>query len=100
MIYEAHKAGVDCVKFQKSCLEQKFTQTALKRSYVSKNSWGATYGEHKVHLEFTIEQFKELKTFAEELGLIFSASAMDMVIQNDYFVTFSNLSFLRFPLIS
>lgn len=81
MIYEAHKAGVDCVKFQKSCLEQKFTQTALERPYVSKNSWGATYGEHKVHLEFTIEQFKELKIFAEELGLIFSASAMDKVIQ-------------------
>ncbi|CAO1334475.1 unnamed protein product [Diamesa hyperborea] len=79
MIYEAHKAGVDCVKFQKSCLEQKFTQTALERPYVTKNSWGATYGEHKVHLEFTIEQFKELKIFAEELGLIFSASAMDKI---------------------
>lgn len=79
MIYEAHKAGVDCVKFQKSCLKQKFTQTALERSYISKNSWGITYGEHKEHLEFTIEQFKELKIYAEEYGLIFSASAMDMV---------------------
>jgi sialic acid synthase len=79
MILEASRAGVDCVKFQKSCLPAKFTQSALTRPYSSPNAFGTTYGEHKRHLEFTIEQFRELKDYAESCGLVFSASAMDSV---------------------
>ena len=79
MILEASRAGVDCVKFQKSCLEEKFTRSALNRPYNSPHSFGSTYGEHKRFLEFTIEQFKELKDYAESCGLVFSASAMDIV---------------------
>lgn len=91
MILEASRAGVDCVKFQKSCLQAKFTRSALNRPYISPNSYGLTYGEHKRYLEFTIEQFKELKDYAESCGLVFSASAMDIVCK------FSSLSlFLSF----
>ncbi|CRL06466.1 CLUMA_CG019554, isoform A [Clunio marinus] len=79
MILEASRAGVDCVKFQKSCLEEKFTKKALARAYNSPNSFGSTYGEHKRFLEFSIEQLKELKDYAESCGLIFSSSAMDKV---------------------
>lgn len=79
MILEASQAGVDCVKFQKSCLVEKFTARALQRPYKSINSFGSTYGEHKKCLEFSIEQFKELKDYAESCGLVFSASAMDKV---------------------
>lgn len=79
MILEASRAGVDCVKFQKSSLEAKFTARALNRPYNSPNSFGPTYGEHRKHLEFTIEQFRELKDYAESCGLVFSASAMDLV---------------------
>jgi NeuB family len=79
MIREAGLAGVDCVKFQKSCLPEKFTASALARPYDSPNAFGPTYGEHKRRLEFTIEQFKELKDYAESCGLVFSASAMDEV---------------------
>lgn len=79
MILEASRAGVDCVKFQKSCLAEKFTGKALRRPYDSPHSFGSTYGEHKEFLEFSIEQFKELKDYAESCGLIFSASAMDQV---------------------
>lgn len=79
MILEASRAGVDCVKFQKSCLNEKFTVKALARPYESSNSFGRTYGEHKKNLEFSVEQFKELKDYAESCGLVFSASAMDKV---------------------
>lgn len=79
MIREASRAGVDCVKFQKSCLAEKFTRSALERPYDSVNSFGSTYGEHKRHLEFSIQQFQELKDYAELYGLVFSASAMDKV---------------------
>ena len=52
LISKAKEIGVDCVKFQKSCLAEKFTQKALKGKYDGPNSWGKTYGEHKEYLEF------------------------------------------------
>lgn len=88
MILEASRAGVDCVKFQKSRLEAKFTRSALDRPYDSPNSFGSTYGEHKRFLEFTIEQFKELKDYAESCGLVFSASAMDIVCKFQFSLFF------------
>lgn len=79
MIAKAKECGVDCVKFQKSCLAEKFTAAALERSYSGPNSWGQTYGEHKRHLEFTIIDYKELQRYSTELGIFFTASAMDEV---------------------
>lgn len=79
LIVEAKKCGVDCVKFQKSCLTEKFTRSALNRRYTSVNSWGDTYGEHKEHLEFSIAEYRELRTFAERIDLLFTASAMDAI---------------------
>ncbi|XP_050420084.1 sialic acid synthase [Adelges cooleyi] len=80
LIKLAKKCGADCVKFQKTCIEEKFTMLALHRPYDSKNSFGATYGEHKQFLEFTDEQFKELKKYAvKKVGIHFTASAMDPV---------------------
>uniref|UniRef100_A0A3B3ZF03 N-acetylneuraminate-9-phosphate synthase n=1 Tax=Periophthalmus magnuspinnatus TaxID=409849 RepID=A0A3B3ZF03_9GOBI len=69
--------GADCAKFQKSELEHKFNKKALERPYTTKNSWGKTYGEHKRHLEFSHEQYKELQKYAEEVGIFFTASGMD-----------------------
>lgn len=71
--------GADCAKFQKSELEYKFNKKALERPYTSKHSWGKTYGEHKRHLEFSHDQYRELKKYAEEIGIFFSASGMDEV---------------------
>lgn len=68
---------MDAVKFQKSCLEEKFTQAALDRSYDSVNSFGITYGDHKRHLEFTTDQLNELKEHADELSIAFGVSPMD-----------------------
>ncbi|NXC74400.1 SIAS synthase, partial [Anhinga anhinga] len=69
--------GADCAKFQKSELEYKFNKKALERPYTSKHSWGKTYGEHKRHLEFSHDQYRELKKYAEEVGIFFTASGMD-----------------------
>lgn len=78
MIATAKAIGADCVKFQKSCLKEKFTEAALRRIYDGAHSWGTTYGEHKEYLEFTIEQYKILQAFASDLDIIFTASAMDV----------------------
>ncbi|KAM9792677.1 N-acetylneuraminic acid synthase a [Neosynchiropus ocellatus] len=77
MIKMAKDCGADCAKFQKSELDWKFNRKALARPYHSKHSWGATYGEHKRHLEFNHEQYRELQKYAEEVGIFFTASGMD-----------------------
>ncbi|XP_055372841.1 sialic acid synthase [Condylostylus longicornis] len=79
LILSAKECGCNCVKFQKSHLTTKFTGKALLRPYNGENSWGKTYGEHKMFLEFSLEQYGELRNFANQLGLIFSASAMDEI---------------------
>ncbi|XP_069782190.1 N-acetylneuraminic acid synthase a [Narcine bancroftii] len=77
MIRVAKECGADCAKFQKSELEYKFNKAALAKPYLSQHSWGSTYGDHKRHLEFTHEQYRELSKFAQEIGIFFTASGMD-----------------------
>ncbi|KAK2865501.1 hypothetical protein Q7C36_001557 [Tachysurus vachellii] len=77
MIKMSKDCGADCAKFQKSELEFKFNKLALERPYSSIHSWGKTYGEHKRHLEFTHEQYRELQRYAQEIGIYFTASGMD-----------------------
>ncbi|XP_002731191.1 N-acetylneuraminate-9-phosphate synthase-like [Saccoglossus kowalevskii] len=77
MIQVAKDAGADCAKFQKSELEYKFNKEALIRPYNTPNSWGATYGEHKRYLEFSHEQYYELKAYADSIGILMTASGMD-----------------------
>ncbi|KAL4716029.1 hypothetical protein ACJJTC_002794 [Scirpophaga incertulas] len=79
LIKAAKAAGANCVKFQKTCLKEKFTKKYLERPYENPNSWGRTYGEHKSHLEFSESQFRELLKYAKEIGIPLAASAMDMV---------------------
>ncbi|ETN60042.1 sialic acid synthase [Anopheles darlingi] len=80
MIRKAKDCGADCVKFQRSNLEAKFTAAALARPYEGSNSWGKTYGQHKAFLEFSIDDYRELQRFAnDDVGILFTASAMDMV---------------------
>lgn len=80
MIHTLQKVGCNCVKFQKSCLESKFTESALRRPYDSIHSWGKTYGEHKRYLEFTIQEYRELQSYCGEIDIDFTASAMDEVV--------------------
>ncbi|XP_078532673.1 N-acetylneuraminate-9-phosphate synthase-like [Lissotriton helveticus] len=77
MIRMAKDCGADCAKFQKSELEHRFIKTALERPYTSKHSWGKTYGDHKRHLEFSHDQYRELQKYANEIGIYFTASGMD-----------------------
>lgn len=77
MIQIAKECGVDCVKFQKSDLQMKFNESALQRPYNSPHAWAGTYGEHKQHLELTKDDYRQLKKFAEEVGITFAASGMD-----------------------
>lgn len=87
--------GADCAKFQKSELEHKFSKRALERPYNSKHSWGKTYGDHKRHLEFSHVQYRELKKFADGIGIFFTASGMDEVTKK-CFIYICVISQVRF----
>ncbi|PSN44333.1 Sialic acid synthase [Blattella germanica] len=73
------ESGADCVKFQKTCLQEKFNAAALQRPYIGPHSWGNTYGEHKQHLEFSLSEYQQLQEFASQIDIIFTASAMDTI---------------------
>lgn len=73
------ECGADCAKFQKTCIQEKFTKKTLERSYDHSNSWGKTYGQHKNYLEFSEDEFVELQAYAKKIGILFTASAMDLI---------------------
>merc|ERR1719189_1132974 len=62
-----------------SSLADKFTESALERTYNSVHSFGTSYGDHKRFLEFSEAEYKILSTFAKDVGIPLTASAMDPV---------------------
>jgi sialic acid synthase len=79
MVEEAARAGVQAVKFQKRHLESLLTRAGREAPYRGANSFGPTYGAHRLALELDVAQMAELKALAESLGLVFFASAWDEV---------------------
>ena len=73
----AKDAGVDAVKLQKRDNRTLFTRALFDSPYDNENSFGATYGLHREALELDREAYAELRTLAEELGLVFFATAFD-----------------------
>jgi sialic acid synthase len=79
MVEEAAKAGVQAVKFQKRHMESLLTRAGREAPYTGANSFGSTYGAHRMALELSVAQMAELKELSESLGLVFFASAWDEV---------------------
>lgn len=77
LINIASAAGADAVKFQKRSVEDSFTTDRLEKPYLTKNSWGETYGKHKHHLELGMDQYKELIDHAHSMGLLFGCTPCD-----------------------
>lgn len=77
LIKESALAGADCVKFQHSCLEERFTRYALDREYKSPHSFGQTYREHRMALSLTREELAKCQQVANNEGILFSASGTD-----------------------
>ncbi len=77
LIDEAKRSGVDAVKFQKRTTTEILTKEGLDRPYDSPNAFAPTYGAHRDKLEFSEEQYRELKKYAEDRGVLFFASVWD-----------------------
>lgn len=77
LIHQAALAGADAVKFQKRNVERILTHEGLEMPYDNANSFGKTYGDHKRALELSESDYRELLSYANELGVDFTASGWD-----------------------
>jgi sialic acid synthase len=74
----AARSGASAVKLQKRSNKSLFTRAMYDSSYTGRNSFGATYGEHRENLEFGRTEYAHLVGLANELGIVFFATAFDM----------------------
>lgn len=77
LIEKACECKVDAVKFQVKNIEKAFPVELLDSPYTGHNSFGKTYREHKEFLEFSHNQYIELKEYAEKNKIIFLATPFD-----------------------
>ena len=77
MFRAAAECGADAVKLQKRDNRALFTREMYDSIYNSENAYAPTYGEHREKLEFSREQYLELKAYADELGILFFSTAFD-----------------------
>lgn len=74
----ASQCGVEVAKFQKRHNVELLTEEQYSAPHPNPiNSYGDTYGAHREFLEFDVNQHKELKDYAERLGLMYSTSVWD-----------------------
>ena len=77
MFDTAKECGANAVKLQKRDNRMLYTRALYESSYVHRNSYGATYGEHREALEFGRREYEELIRHAKEIGIAFFATAFD-----------------------
>ena len=63
LIQKAKKCGADAVKLQKRSISRILTKAGLEMAYDNRNSFGKTYGEHKIALELSEADYYELNTY-------------------------------------
>ena len=77
LIDVAVRAGADAVKFQKRSVTDILIRAAREAPYLTPNSLGATYGEHREKLELPEEAYRELVDHCGKADITFLASAWD-----------------------
>ena len=74
----AKEAGADAVKLQKRDNKTLFVKEMYDKPYENRNSYGATYGQHREYLEFGWREYTELSAYARDLEIDFFATAFDI----------------------
>lgn len=67
LIDAAAEAGCDAVKFQKRTVEAVYTKEFLDSPRES--PWGITQREHKMGIEFGVDEYKEIDRYCKKLGI-------------------------------
>jgi sialic acid synthase SpsE len=70
-------AGADAVKFQKRTIEMLAVKSVLDAEDDRFPKFGKTYREIREHLEFSLEEYRELKAYTQAKGLDFIVTAFD-----------------------
>jgi sialic acid synthase len=77
MTLMAQQCGADAVKLQKRDNRTLYTFSQYEAPYENENSFGATYGKHREHLELGWDEYVELVEYAREIGIDLFATAFD-----------------------
>ncbi|MGV9881758.1 N-acetylneuraminate synthase family protein [Streptomyces sp. NPDC003006] len=77
LIRMAAESGADAAKLQKRDNKALFTKAMYNEPYTGRNSFGATYGEHREAVEFGAGEYRQLAELAGELGIDFFSTAFD-----------------------
>ncbi len=78
LIDMAVSCGANAVKFQKRDIPSELTKEAFNKPYDNPNSFGKTYGEHRLYLELSEEQHLELKEYATAVGIVYFCTPCDI----------------------
>jgi N-acetylneuraminate synthase/sialic acid synthase len=78
MFKSAKLNGADAVKLQKRENKSLYSSETYNAIYNSENSYGRTYGEHREFLEFQKSDYEVLIQVANDLGIVFFATAFDI----------------------
>lgn len=88
--------NADAVKFQKRHNKELLTEEQYNSPHPNPaNSYGETYGAHREFLEFNIEQHEELKSFCEEVGIVYATSVWDTTSAKE--IAALNPEFIKIP---
>lgn len=88
--------NVDAVKFQKRNNKELLTDEQYHQPHPNpSNSYGDTYGLHREYLEFTVAEHAELKSYCDEIGIVYSTSVWDLTSAKE--ITTLNPSFIKIP---
>lgn len=92
----AKECGADVAKFQKRNNKELLPPEQYNAPHpVPENSFGETYGAHREFLEFDVSQHKELKSYAESIGLEYSTSVWDVTSAKE--IAAINPKFIKVP---
>jgi N-acetylneuraminate synthase len=79
LIKLSKECGAQYAKFQKRNNKELLTEEQYNAPHPNPhNSYGSTYGAHREYLEFNLDQHRELKKYAESIGIQYSTSVWDV----------------------
>lgn len=70
-LFDKELKPMDAVKLTKRDLSQELSDSQMNKPYLTQNSFGKTYGEHRKFLELSNEQHHELFNYSKQKGLDF-----------------------------
>lgn len=96
LIRLAKDCKADYAKFQKRNPKELLTKKQFDTPHpVPYQSYGNTYGAHREALEFNIDQHKEFKKFAEDIGIGYACSVWDYTSAQE--IVTLNPAFIKIP---